>query len=125
MKKRNSGFTLVEILVVLAIIAILAALLFPAFAKAKENARQTTCQTNLQQISLAVKMYYQDERRYPDSLLDLMGEGTKYNYNGTTATIGDCSNCFSRPPCCCCRCSNSRQRHWILQGRPRLINLSQ
>lgn len=87
MKKRASGFTLVEILVVLAIIAILAALLFPAFGRARESARQTTCQSNLKDIYFAVKQYYLDERRYPDSLLDLMGEGVKYDNGGTEATI--------------------------------------
>lgn len=58
MKKR--GFTLIELLVVIAIIAILAAILFPVFAKAREAARQTSCRSNLKQISLAHSMYIQD-----------------------------------------------------------------
>jgi len=70
---------LVEILVVLGIIAILAALLFPAFNHARENARQTNCISNLQQISLAVSQYRKDEGHYPDSLLDLLGEGMRYD----------------------------------------------
>jgi prepilin-type processing-associated H-X9-DG protein len=51
---------LIELLVVIAIIAILAAILFPVFARAREKARQATCQSNLKQLSLAALMYAQD-----------------------------------------------------------------
>ncbi len=54
------GFTLIELLVVIAIIAILAAILFPVFARAREKARQASCQSNLKQLMLAVMMYKQD-----------------------------------------------------------------
>ena len=57
---RRRGFTLIELLVVIAIIAILAAILFPVFAKARENARKATCQSNLKQITTAALMYAQD-----------------------------------------------------------------
>lgn len=57
---QKKGFTLIELLVVIAIIAILAAILFPVFAKAKETARQTTCQSNLKQLTSAVMLYVQD-----------------------------------------------------------------
>jgi prepilin-type N-terminal cleavage/methylation domain-containing protein/prepilin-type processing-associated H-X9-DG protein len=54
------GFTLIELLVVIAIIAILAAILFPVFARAREKARQASCQSNLKQVALAFMMYAQD-----------------------------------------------------------------
>lgn len=42
-RKNSSGFTLIELLVVVAIIAVLAAILFPVFARARENARRASC----------------------------------------------------------------------------------
>ncbi len=56
----RSGFTLIELLVVIAIIAILAAILFPVFAQAREKARQTSCLSNIKQITLGLVQYQQD-----------------------------------------------------------------
>ena len=70
MRKNIRGFTLIELLVVIAIIAILAAILFPVFARARENARKATCQSNLKQIGMGVVMYAQD---YDETL--------PFNYN--------------------------------------------
>ncbi len=54
------GFTLIELLVVIAIIAILAAILFPVFARAREKARQSSCQSNVKQLTLGLLQYMQD-----------------------------------------------------------------
>jgi len=59
-KVTGRGFTLIELLVVIAIIAILAAILFPVFAKAREKAKNSSCQNNLKQLATGVLMYVQD-----------------------------------------------------------------
>jgi prepilin-type N-terminal cleavage/methylation domain-containing protein/prepilin-type processing-associated H-X9-DG protein len=58
--KKKQGFTLIELLVVVAIIALLAAILFPVFARARENARRSSCQSNLKQVGLGFAQYIQD-----------------------------------------------------------------
>lgn len=66
MSRIKHGFTLIELLVVIAIIALLAAILFPVFARARENARKSTCLNNLKQIGVALTQYVQDyDETYP------------------------------------------------------------
>src|SRR5687767_15865680 len=70
----KSGFTLIELLVVIAIIAILAAILFPVFARARENARRASCQSNEKQIALGFKQYIQDNgEKYPPGPMSSAG----------------------------------------------------
>jgi prepilin-type N-terminal cleavage/methylation domain-containing protein/prepilin-type processing-associated H-X9-DG protein len=56
----KTGFTLIELLVVIAIISILAAILFPVFARARENARRSSCMSNMKQLGLSVLQYTLD-----------------------------------------------------------------
>jgi prepilin-type N-terminal cleavage/methylation domain-containing protein len=64
--KQKSGFTLVELLVVIAVIAIVAAILFPVLAQAREKARQITCLSNCKQWGSTFMMYVQDyDETYP------------------------------------------------------------
>jgi prepilin-type N-terminal cleavage/methylation domain-containing protein/prepilin-type processing-associated H-X9-DG protein len=71
------GFTLIELLVVIAIIALLAAILFPVFARARENARRASCQSNLKQIALGVAQYVQDyDEHYFGPCMDTDGNGS-------------------------------------------------
>jgi prepilin-type processing-associated H-X9-DG protein len=55
---------LIELLVLIANIAIIAAILFPVFAQAREAARQSSCVSNMRQIDMAIKMYVQDYDGY-------------------------------------------------------------
>lgn len=60
LRRRQVGFTLMEVLVVVGIIAVLAAIMFPTFFAARERARLTVCTSNLRQLGLAIQMYMQD-----------------------------------------------------------------
>lgn len=62
-RTKRSGFTILELLVVLAIIGILAAILLPALARARETARRASCLNNLAQIGAAMWMYAQENDR--------------------------------------------------------------
>lgn len=71
---KRKAFTLIELLVTIAIIAILAAILFPVFARARENARRTTGLSNLKQIGLGFVQYLQDyDAHYPPSVTERQG----------------------------------------------------
>lgn len=65
---RHRGFTLVEVLVVIGITSLLAALLLPVFISVRERARIAPCTSNLRQIHLAREMYMQDNGFPPDKL---------------------------------------------------------
>jgi prepilin-type N-terminal cleavage/methylation domain-containing protein/prepilin-type processing-associated H-X9-DG protein len=101
--RQRVGFTLIELLVVIAIIALLAAILFPVFARARENARKSSCLNNLKQLSVGFMQYTQD---YDETLPNLGGYsaaadsgqwivtpspvGTACSPNNTSTTIAPC-----------------------------------
>lgn len=66
--RSRNGFSLVELLTVIAIIAILAAIIFPVMATVKARAKTTQCITNLSNIASALKMFQMDNRRFPETL---------------------------------------------------------
>ena len=81
----KTGFTLIELLVVIAIIALLAAILFPVFARARENARKSSCMNSMKQIGVGLMQYVQDfDETYVYQSADaLVASGS------TTAAIGN------------------------------------
>lgn len=77
---RKTGFTLIELLVVIAIISILAAILFPVFARARENARRTSCLSNQKQLGLGMIQYAQDfDEKYPT--INNLNNGAQGHYS--------------------------------------------
>ncbi len=62
------GFTIIELLVVMAVIGVLAGLLFPAVQSIRETARQTECLNNLRQLGIANSSYLASRKHYPDGL---------------------------------------------------------
>ncbi|MFW5866588.1 MAG: type II secretion system protein [Armatimonadota bacterium] len=64
-RNRRRGFTLVEMLVVIAIIVVLVAILFPVFSSARHKARMVRCQTNLSALTQAMVEYKRQYHRYP------------------------------------------------------------
>ena len=87
-RARFEGFTLIELLVVISIIALLAAILFPVFGRARENARRSSCQSNLKQIGLGILQYAQDN----DEIMVPAwqeGDGTGDPWDATDSDIGN------------------------------------
>ena len=78
--RSSAGFTLIELMVVVAIMAILAGILFPVFSKARQNGYRATCLSNQRQLATAIIMYAHDRDIFPgrdwQSEIDIPG-GTR------------------------------------------------
>jgi len=90
----HKAFTLIELLVVIAIIALLAAILFPVFARARENARKSGCLNNLKQLALGVTQYTQDYDETLPAAADVVVQKGGWTYfsvfgSGSTAPVFD------------------------------------
>lgn len=84
--KTRKAFTLIELLVVIAIISILSAILFPVFARARENARRSSCMSNMKQIGLGIMQYVQDyDEHYPLAWYGQTADSSKTSFTQTQA----------------------------------------
>lgn len=87
--KNKKGFTLLEMLVVIAIIGILMALLFPAFTMAMKKAKRTKAKTEISQIEQAWKAFLMDYKKFPSGLDNesLMTKSTVEHLTGDDTSI--------------------------------------
>jgi prepilin-type N-terminal cleavage/methylation domain-containing protein len=100
------AFTLIELLIVIAILAILASLLFPVFAQARESARQTQCASNMRQLGLAMRIYISDndETWFPAYSIGYVGPGFSLAQpwigydNNNNPPLGDVEQPATHPP---------------------------
>ncbi len=84
LSRQRHGYTLIEMLVVIAIIGVLAGLIFPVAASAKKRAKQTQCMNNMYQIFTALKQFQLDEHRYPEFIAGPVQwkDAQGYHYSG-------------------------------------------
>ncbi|MHC9542952.1 MAG: type IV pilin protein [Vulcanimicrobiota bacterium] len=101
MRKRMKGFTLIELMIVIAIIAILAAILVPNFLRARAQGQLTACKSNLKNIGTAMEMYSSDNQgRYPSAIASITPNYLKtlptcasagsITYSYTNTQVPDC-----------------------------------
>ena len=94
LRHRASAFTLIELLTVIAIMAILAAIIFPVYAQAKKSAYKSSDLSNMNSLRTALQLYKSDQGAYPPALLGYVGP-----YQDSTNTNGrNMSNSYIIPP---------------------------
>ena len=71
------GFTLIELMIVILIIAILIGVAVPVYLAASDNAKRSTCQANLRTIDGAINTYFADALEYPDTVVSMSSEPYK------------------------------------------------
>lgn len=98
-KTSHQAFTLVELLVVLAIIGLLLSLLFPALQAVRDSGRRTACSAEIEQLCAALSTYEADYREYPPSTMAELGakEDNKIN-SGIEALVACLSSSHKTTP---------------------------
>lgn len=85
--KKNSGFSLIELLTVIAIMAMLAAIVFPIFGSIKRQTKESQCISNLHAIWSAVRQYRLDEGKCPEQMLTVADSKTDKDADGNPLKV--------------------------------------
>ena len=88
-KTNRKGFTLVEIMIVVVIIGLLAAMAIPAFSKVRQSSRTSAVTNNLRQLMSAANQYMLDKSSVSCAETDLVGAGTDYQLHVLSPVAGE------------------------------------
>lgn len=109
--RRNSGLTIVEVLLIMVALGILVALILPLFARAKVQHAVISCSSNLKQVGLAFRMWaYDNGKKFPMELLSVAGGTRETLFQGPLASFNIISNELNNPKPLTCRHDEDRTR---------------